>query len=124
MKLKNFNLVFGAQIFKSFSDEARIRILHLLYRNEELCISDLELILEFTQTKTSRHITYLKNAGLLGYRKHDQWVFYHIKDEVTDVVDQIFQYLNKDQVLQKDQEVFEVLQSNRELSFNKIATPY
>ncbi|MFY0653325.1 MAG: metalloregulator ArsR/SmtB family transcription factor [Cyclobacteriaceae bacterium] len=124
MKLKNFNLQFGAQIFKSFSDESRIRIMSLLYRNEELCISDLELILDFTQTKTSRHITYLKNAGLLGFRKHDQWVFYHIKDEALDIVDQIFQYLNKDPILLKDHKTFEVLNSNRELSINKVRKRY
>ena len=120
MKLKNFNLQTGAQIFKSFSDESRIRILYLLLRNEELCISDLELILDFTQTKTSRHITYLKNAGLLNYRKQDQWVFYHIKEEALDIVDQLFQYLNKDPQLIKDYETFEILNSNRELSINKV----
>lgn len=124
MKIKNFNLQFGAQIFKSFSDESRIRIMYLLYRNEELCISDLELILEFTQTKTSRHITYLKNAGLLSFRKKDQWVFYHIKEEALDMVDQIFSFLNKDTVLLNDYNTFEILNSNRELSINKIKLPY
>ncbi|MFT7033574.1 MAG: ArsR family transcriptional regulator [Cyclobacteriaceae bacterium] len=124
MKLKNFNLHFGAQIFKSFSDESRIRIMYLLYRNEELCISDLELILDFTQTKTSRHITYLKNAGLLSFRKKDQWVFYHIKEEALDIVDQIFSFLNKDTVILNDYNTFEILNSNRELSINKIKLPY
>lgn len=120
MKLKNFNLQFGEQIFKSFSDPARIRIMHLLHRNPELCISDLEHILDFTQTKTSRHISYLKNAGLLNARKKDQWVFYHIKEEVQDIVSQIFDFLNKDIVLQSDLETFEILNSNRELSINKV----
>ncbi|MEQ6118539.1 metalloregulator ArsR/SmtB family transcription factor [Reichenbachiella sp. MALMAid0571] len=124
MKLKNFNLQFGTQIFKSFSDESRVRIMYLLYRNEELCISDLELILDFTQTKTSRHITYLKHAGLLSFRKQDQWVFYHVKEEVLDIVDRIFKFLNKDTVLLKDYETFEILNSNRELSINKIKLPY
>ncbi len=124
MKLKNFNLQYGTQIFKSFSDESRVRIMYLLYRNEELCISDLELILDFTQTKTSRHITYLKHAGLLSYRKQDQWVFYRVKEEVLDIVDRIFKFLNKDTVLLKDYETFEILNSNRELSINKIKLPY
>ncbi len=120
MKLKNFNLQYGSQIFKSFSDEARIRILFLLYNQEELCISDLEHILNFTQTKTSRHITYLKNAGLLSVRKHNQWVFYQIKEEVLEMIEQIFTFLNKDSTLKKDLETFNTLNSNRELSINKI----
>ena len=122
MRLKNFSLTFGSQIFKSFSDEARIRILYLLYKNKELCISDLEQILGFTQTKTSRHVNYLKNAGLVSSRKVDQWIFYYLKDEVFDIVTQIFSYLNRDNVLIKDQETYDILLSNRELATNKIET--
>ena len=121
MRLKNFSLSYGTQIFKSFSDEARVRILFLLYQNKELCISDLEHILGFTQTKTSRHVNYLKNAGLVNSRKADQWIFYYLKEEAYDIVSQIFSYLNKDAVLIKDQETFNILLSNRELAVNKIA---
>ena len=122
MRLKNFTVSFGSQIFKSFSDEARIRILFLLYQNKELCISDLEHILGFTQTKTSRHVNYLKNAGLVSSRKSDQWIFYFLKEEVHDIVSQIFGYLNRDSVLLNDQETYQVLESNRELAANKIAS--
>lgn len=120
MRLKNFSLPFGLQIFKSMSDEARLRIVHLLFRNEELTISDLEHILDFTQTKTSRHITYLKNSNIVNARKVDQWVFYSVREEVYDVVSQIFKFMNKDAVLQGDQEVYEVLKSNRELAKNRV----
>ena len=120
MRLKNFNLSYGTQIFKSFSDESRTRILHLLYRKEELCISDLETILDFTQTKTSRHITYLKNAGLVSFRKYDQWVFYSIKEEGYDMVSQIFDFLSKDVLLQKDLEVYDTMNANLALAANKI----
>lgn len=120
MRLKNFNLTYGTQIFKSFSDDSRTRIIHLLYRKEELCISDLEAILDFTQTKTSRHITYLKNAGLVSSRKFDQWVFYSIKEEGYDMVSQIFEFLSKDPILQKDLEVYDTMNANLALAKNKI----
>lgn len=120
MRLKNFNLSYGTQIFKSFADDSRTRIIHLLYRKEELCISDLEAILDFTQTKTSRHITYLKNAGMVTARKYDQWVFYSIKEEGYNMVSQIFNFLNKDAILQKDLEVYETMDANRALAKNKI----
>ena len=120
MRLKNFSLPFGGQIFKALSDEARIRIMHLLYKNNELTISDLEHILDFTQTKTSRHITYLKNSNIVNARKVDQWVFYSIREEVEDIISQIFTFLTKDNVLQKDQETYEVLKSNRELAESRV----
>lgn len=120
MRLKNFSLSFGSQVFKSVSDESRVRILHLLYRNGELTISDIEHILEFTQTKTSRHITYLKNSGMVSARKIDQWVFYNIREEVEELTNRVLEFLVKDSVLQKDQETYEVLNSNRELAKSRL----
>jgi ArsR family transcriptional regulator len=119
MRLKHFNITFGSQIFKAFSEESRIRIIYLLYNNEEMCISDIEHILDFTQAKTSRHLIYLKNAGLLGFKKVDQWAYYYLKEEVKDIVHQIFQYLGKDPVLLNDQETYRILYSNRELAICK-----
>jgi ArsR family transcriptional regulator, arsenate/arsenite/antimonite-responsive transcriptional repressor len=120
MRLKHFNLAFGSQIFKAFSDESRVRILHLLFQNKEMCISDMEMVLEFTQTKTSRHLIYLKNAGLTNARKVDQWVFYYLKDEVSDIINQLFKYMEKDSTLLKDQDIYLTLYSNRELAINKL----
>jgi ArsR family transcriptional regulator len=120
MRLKNFSINVGAQIFKAVSEEARIRILYLIYKKEELCISDLEHILDFTQTKTARHLTYLKNSGILSVRKQDQWAFYYIKDEVKDIIKQVFIFLDKDQILKNDLSTYQTLNSNRELAVNKI----
>lgn len=120
MKLKHFNLKLGTQILKSFSDESRIRIMHLLFKNEEMCIADLELVLGYTQTKTSRHLIYLKNSGLVTSKKLEQWTFYSIKEEVSGFVEILFNYLDKDVLLEKDMENYEILYSNRELAISKI----
>lgn len=120
MRLKNISLNYGLRIFKALSEEPRVRILHLLMQNKELSISDLELILDFTQTKTSRHLIYLKNAGLLGSRRTDQWMFYYILEEYLEILQQIFKLIQKDANLSKDQETYEILKSNRELAANKI----
>jgi ArsR family transcriptional regulator, arsenate/arsenite/antimonite-responsive transcriptional repressor len=120
MRLKHFNIELGAQIFLASSDTSRLRVLNLILTNGEMCITDLEHILEFTQTKTSRHLLYLKNSGILSSRKINQWVFYQIKDEVFDIIKQILQFVSRDPVMQKDQQVFKTLYSNRELSLNKL----
>jgi ArsR family transcriptional regulator len=120
MRLKNISLNYGLRIFKALAEEPRVRIIHLLMLNKELSISDLELILDFTQTKTSRHLIYLKNAGLLGSRRVDQWMFYYILEEYLEIIQQIFKFIQKDPNLLKDQETFEILKSNRELAINKI----
>ncbi|HMV11164.1 MAG TPA: metalloregulator ArsR/SmtB family transcription factor [Cyclobacteriaceae bacterium] len=120
MRLKNFNLLLGSQIFKACADESRLRILNLIFTNGEMCITDLEQILEFTQAKTSRHLIYLKNAGILTHRRFNHWVFYQVKDEVYEIIKQIFQFLQKDQQLEKDQQLYKTLYSNRELAVNKM----
>ncbi|MEX2513578.1 MAG: metalloregulator ArsR/SmtB family transcription factor [Cyclobacteriaceae bacterium] len=125
MRLKNISLNYGMRVFKALSEEPRVRVLHLLILNKELSISDLELILEFTQTKTSRHLTYLKNTGLVGNRKIDQWTFYYILDEANEIIQQIFKFIQKDPNLIRDQEIYNILLSNRELAINKIQNnPY
>ncbi len=120
MRLKSFNLTLGSQIFKACADESRLRILHLIFENGEMCITDLEKILDFTQAKTSRHLIYLKNAGILSFKRYNHWVFYQIKDEVADIIKQIFQFLRKDIQLQRDQQVYQTMSSNRELAVNKL----
>lgn len=116
MKLKNLSLSYSTSLFKALSEEPRVRILNLLQHHEKMCISDIEQILDFTQTKTSRHMTYLKNARIVGFEKSDQWIFYYIQDEVQGILSQIWQYVEKDNVLTRDIEVFRVMYSNRELA--------
>ena len=48
MRLKKFNIEYGKTVFKSFSDESRIRILNILSNRKEATITDLEIILNFT----------------------------------------------------------------------------
>lgn len=62
-------------ILKALSDETRLRIINLLYE-KELCVCDVVETLKITQTKASRHLAYLKNAGLVTDRKQAQWVYY------------------------------------------------
>ncbi|MBX7125561.1 MAG: metalloregulator ArsR/SmtB family transcription factor [Cyclobacteriaceae bacterium] len=120
VRLKQFSLDLGAQIFLACSDTSRLRILNLILHNGEMCISDLERILDFTQAKTSRHLIYLRNSGILTVRRHNQWSFYQIKDEVSDIVKQMVQFIRKDSTLQHDQQIYETLFTNRELALNKL----
>jgi len=65
------------QMFKAFADETRLRILHLLTRGE-LCVCDLMETLKLPQSKVSRHLSYLKSAGLVTDRKEGLWRHYSL----------------------------------------------
>ncbi len=120
MRLKHFNVFFGEQVFKALGDESRLRILNLIYKNAEMCVTDIEQVLDFTQTKTSRHLSYLKLSGLVSFKRIDNWVYYYLRDETADLLQTIFNYLEKDEILVKDLETYRILYSNRELAVNKL----
>ena len=76
-------------VLKALSDETRLRILNLLYE-KELCVCDIMETLQISQAKASRHLIYLKNAGLVKDRKYAQWAYYSIfKDERMKFIDSL-----------------------------------
>jgi ArsR family transcriptional regulator len=68
--------------FKALSDETRLQIMTLLLENEELCVCDLVGALGETQSKVSRHLRYLYNAGLVQDRREGLWMHYRISTEL------------------------------------------
>ena len=69
-----------AAVFKALGDETRLRMLTLLLRHGELCVCDLERVLGITQSRASRHLRYLRSAGLVDDRRAAMWVHYRIAD--------------------------------------------
>ncbi len=67
-----------AQIFKALSEPLRLRILHLLLLRDSLCVCDLVTVLEQGQSTISRHLTYLKNAGLVKSWREGTWMHYEL----------------------------------------------
>lgn len=121
LRLKNISLSSGTQVFKALADESRLRILNLLLFKDDLSISDLELLLDFTQTKTARLMGILKGAGLIQSKRQDYWVLYSLKEEAAELLEGLLELMEKDPVLQKDIRACEAMESNRELSREKIA---
>ena len=62
-------------MFRAFSDRTRLRILNLL-RGRELCVCDLVRVTGAPQPKVSRHLAYLRKAGLVMARKEGLWMYY------------------------------------------------
>ena len=115
-KIKILGLERASVLDKALADESRLRILALVYRFGEICVSDLEMILDFTQTKTSRHVTYLKHAGLLTQMKHEKWIYYFIKDEYKDYLAQVMESINFDETVNSDVEFYKTMYSNNSLA--------
>jgi ArsR family transcriptional regulator, arsenate/arsenite/antimonite-responsive transcriptional repressor len=63
--------------FRAFADRNRLRILHLLLAGE-MCVGDLVRVLDVPQPRVSRHLAYLRKAGLVAARKAGLWSFYSL----------------------------------------------
>jgi ArsR family transcriptional regulator len=64
-------------LFRAFSDRTRLRILHLL-RGQEVCVGDLVKVLRVPQPTASRHLAYLRRAGLVRARRKAIWTYYSL----------------------------------------------
>lgn len=62
-------------LFRAFADPTRLRILNLLLEGE-LCVCDLCEVLDVPQPTASRHLAYLRRAGLVTVRQDGRWKYY------------------------------------------------
>ncbi|GKX27561.1 transcriptional regulator [Vallitalea longa] len=81
------------EIFKTLGDENRLRIISLLINNE-LCVCEIEVLLEMTQSNVSRHLSKLKNTGIITSSKKAQWVHYKLSKEFQEENRLLIKYLD------------------------------
>lgn len=76
------------QTFKALSEPVRIRILNLLLDQPSLCVCDLVSVLDMGQSTVSRHLAYLKNAGLVDSWREATWIHYALRAEALKLLNQ------------------------------------
>ena len=72
--LQNYDL---ALLFAALSDRTRLRLLNLM-DGREVCVCYFVEILGQSQPKISRHLAYLRRAGVVAARREGKWVHYKI----------------------------------------------
>lgn len=79
-KLKENELYFLTEFFKSLGTPTRIRILFLLME-QEACVGDLAVQLNLTQSAVSHQLNILKSNKLLRQRRDGKMMYYTLADE-------------------------------------------
>jgi ArsR family transcriptional regulator len=99
-----------SEVFKTLGDENRLRILGILFK-QDLCVCEVEMILNMTQSNVSRHLAKLKNAGIISYDKKAQWVYYEINKRFIERYPKLYALLReeseKSKSFAKDMALFE-----------------
>jgi ArsR family transcriptional regulator, arsenate/arsenite/antimonite-responsive transcriptional repressor len=71
------------KVYKVLSDESRLRVLNLLFERD-CCVCEVMQALDISQSKASRGLTALYNAGILKLQKEGTWALYSIDWEGMD----------------------------------------
>ena len=80
--------------FKGLSDVTRLRIMNLLLQGE-LCVCDIQRIVDGSQPTISRHLNYLKHSELVLDRRDGLRVFYRVAKEKSTDLKALHQFLRK-----------------------------
>lgn len=68
------------QFFSALADPTRLRLLRLM-KDGEICVCFLQDVLQANQPKISRHLAYLRRAGLVEFRREGKWIHYSLKKQ-------------------------------------------
>ena len=93
--------------FRALADRTRLRLLNLM-GSDEICVCFFVEILQTNQPKISRHLAYLRRAGIVDARREGQWMHYKIVDpsdrDAARVLKDTMLWLANDSDMQRDRQ--------------------
>lgn len=95
------------QFFQALGDNTRLRLLNLM-ADQEVCVCYFVEMLGGPQPKISRHLAYLRNAGIVSARREGRWMHYRIVMPphvgAAQILRQTLDWLKEDKAMQADRE--------------------
>ena len=99
---KNYNL---GLLFAALADRTRLRLLNLM-NGREVCVCYFVAILGQSQPKISRHLAYLRRAGIVVARREGRWMHYSIEAPkhggAARILSEMLAVLGNDRAMQAD----------------------
>jgi ArsR family transcriptional regulator len=92
-------------LFRALADRTRLRLLNLLAAGE-VCVCFFVEVLGESQPKISRHLAYLRRAGVVAARREGKWMHYRVSTPVDPhaarVFSEVMAWLGEEQAMQQD----------------------
>ena len=93
------------RLFQALADRTRLRLLNLM-RDGEICVCFFVEVLGTNQPKISRHLAYMRRAGIVAARREGKWVHYSIRrpddEHAARVLDEVLAWAEASPEMQKD----------------------
>ena len=67
------------QTVGALNDETRLQILRFIHQHGEVCVCEVEEAFSLIQSRVSRHLKILKDAGFLRVDRRGKWAYYQIR---------------------------------------------
>jgi ArsR family transcriptional regulator len=94
-------------LFRALADRTRLRLLSLM-ADTEICVCFFVEVLGTNQPKISRHLAYLRRAGVVSARREGKWMHYRIAEppdpHAARVFDEVRAWLAQDAQMRRDRE--------------------
>ncbi len=83
-------------VFKALGDETRLRIVNILVQSgQHLCVCEMTDALLVPQYQVSRHLTVLKNAGMVVSERKGTWIYYRLNSDASECLRDQFNVIAK-----------------------------
>lgn len=108
------------KVFSALADRTRLRLLNLM-ADGEVCVCFFVEVLQQSQPKISRHLAYLRKAGVVATRREGKWMHYSIVEPSAPYAIRIFNevrnWLAEDEEMQRDRRRLEKVCSSEKIPF-------
>jgi ArsR family transcriptional regulator, arsenate/arsenite/antimonite-responsive transcriptional repressor len=98
----------------AFSETGRIRILHLLLERKYVCVTDLQRVLDISQSLCSQHLKMMMEQGMVAKKVVGLLRYYHITEASRHVINNLLAE-TKDSILRNDLDNYDRMSNNFEL---------
>ncbi len=105
--IENHQLQEMENLFLALSDQTRLKMLNLM-RDGEVCVCWFSEVLGESQPKISRHLAYLRSAGIVSARRDGKWMYYKIDfpelESAAKMLDNTLEWLAEQEEMRRDYE--------------------
>ena len=95
------------RFFRALADRTRLRLLNLM-GDGEVCVCYLVEVLRTSQPKISRHLAYLRRAGVVAARREGKWMHYRLVEPAGETERRVFRevraWLREEKEMRRDRE--------------------
>ncbi len=92
-------------LFRALADRTRLRLINLIGA-DEVCVCFLVEVLKTSQPKISRHLAYLRRAGLVSARREGKWIHYRVVEpddpRAASIFREVRAWLGNDEAMKND----------------------